>query len=224
MVALRHKPLAVLALSAMIAAGAAGCTDHRMVPTVHAQSAAAAPASTPAAGLRSALDRLLAEHVTLAAAATGAALDGRNDEFNAAAAALDANSVDIAQAIGSVYGTDAEAAFLPLWRSHIGMVVDYTVGKATGDQAKQDQAVADLVAYTEDFGAFLNGANPNLPKEAVAALVKDHALTLKEVIDAQAAGDDATAYQALRSATAHMAMMAEALSNAIAQQFPEKFA
>jgi hypothetical protein len=46
-------------------------------------------------------------------------------------------------------------AFLPLWRKHIGFVVDYTTGLAAKDKAKQDKAVADLVAYTQDFGAFL---------------------------------------------------------------------
>ena len=50
--------------------------------------------------------------------------------------------------------------------AHIGMVVDYTVGVATKDQAKQDKAVDDLVGYTQDFGAFLASANPNLPKES----------------------------------------------------------
>ena len=43
--------------------------------------------------------------------------------------------------------------------------------------------------YTQDFGAFLASANPNLPKNMVAELVKDHVLTLKDVIDAQAPGD-----------------------------------
>ena len=30
--------------------------------------------------------------------------------------------------------------------------------------------VDDLVGYTQDFGAFLSGANPNLPKLVVADL------------------------------------------------------
>ncbi len=223
------KTALLLAAPALLALGLAGCGNGRTVPTASASdsmhgSMQVAMADTPAADLRSALDRLFAEHVTLAAAATGAALDGQNGEFEAAAAALDANSVDISKAIGSVYGADAEAAFLPLWRSHIGMVVDYTVGKATNDAAKQDKALNDLVQYTQDFGAFLNSANPNLPQDAVAGLVKDHALTLKDVIDAQAAGDDVTAYVELREASAHMATIAEALAGAIVTQFPEKFA
>ena len=134
-----------------------------------------APTSaTPAAGLRVGLNALLTEHVYLAAAATGAALGGRQPEFEAAAAALDANSVDVAKAIGSVYGPEAEQAFLPLWRKHIGMVVDYTVGVATRDRARQDRAVSELIGYTQDFGAFLSGANPNLPKSVVVDLVKHH--------------------------------------------------
>jgi hypothetical protein len=136
----------------------------------------------------------LSEHVLLAASATGAALGKREAEFKAAAAALDANSVDLSKAVGSVYGADAEKAFLPLWRKHIGFVVDYTMGLAMKDKGKQDKAVADLLAYTEEFGAFLSSANPNLTKEAVAGLVKEHILTLKAVIDAQAAGNPDQAY------------------------------
>jgi hypothetical protein len=101
--------------------------------------------------------------------------------------------------------------------------VDYTVGVATKDKAKQDKAVADLVQYTQDFGAFLNSANPNLPKNVVADLVKTHVLTLKGVIDTQASGDVVQAYSALRSAAGHMAMIANPLADAIVRQFPAKY-
>jgi len=204
-----------LALAAATAMGVGPVWAARLNPPT---------SSTPAAGLRVGLNALLSEHVYLAAAATNAALGGRQPEFEAAAAALDANSVDVAKAIGSVYGTEAEQAFLPLWRKHIGMVVDYTVGAATGDRAKQDKAVADLVGYTEDFGAFLQSANPNLPKPVVAGLVKHHVLTLKAVIDAQAAKDQERAFTALRTGAGHMQMIADPLAGAIVKQFPEKIA
>lgn len=174
--------------------------------------------------LRTGLNSLFREHVFLAASATGAALAGRDGEFKAAAGALDANSIDIAKAIGSVYGTGAEQAFLTLWRKHIGFVVDYTVGVATKDDAKKNKAVNDLVQYTQDFGAFLAAANPNLPKEAVADLVKDHVLTLKDVIDAQASGDMNKSFMAIRSAAGHMGMIADPLAAAIVKQFPDRFA
>ena len=176
------------------------------------------------ASLRTGLNLSLREHVYLAAAATNAALGGRKPEFEAAAAALDGNSVDVAAAIGAVYGADAGKAFLPLWRKHIGFVVDYTVGAATKNKAAQDKAVADLVAYTEDFGAFLSSANPNLPKDVVADLVKHHVVTLKDVIDPQAAGDQAKAYTMLRAAAGHMGKIADPLAAAISKQYPDRFA
>ncbi len=179
--------------------------------------------ATKASELRTGLNGLLREHVYLASAATGAALAGRDAEFKAAAAALDANSLGLAHAIGSVYGPDAEQAFLPLWRKHIGFVVDYTTGLAVKDKAKQDRAVSDLLQYTQDFAAFLSGANPNLEKPAVAELVKQHVLTLKDVIDAQAASDPSRTYIALRTAAAHMQMIADPLAEAIAKQFAGKF-
>jgi hypothetical protein len=184
---------------------------------------AAATANGKAAGLRAALNNLLTEHVWLAAAATGAALGGREAEFKAAAGALDQNSVAIGAAIGSVYGPDAEGAFLPLWRKHIGFAVDYTVAVASGDRVRQDRAVNDLVAYSQDFGAFLASANPNLPKAVVADLVKHHVVTLKTVVDAQASKDPVRAYAALREAAGHMGQIADPLAEAIVKQFPDRF-
>jgi hypothetical protein len=132
--------------------------------------------------------------------------------------------VALSKAVGAVYGTDAEKAFLPLWRKHIGFFVDYTQGVAAKDKAKSDKAVADLTQYTQDFGAFLSSANPNLPKDTVAELVKSHVLSLKDAVDAQAAGDVKGAYTALHEAAHHMTMIAEPLAAAIVKQFPEKFA
>ena len=219
MVSVTRLGILALAMSAFALTGTIATADQSTLT----QIAAKPSASTKAAALRSALDQLLGEHVQLAADATNAALNGRDAEFKAAAAALDANSVDIAGAIGSIYGEDAGDAFLGLWRSHINMVVEYTVATASKDMAKQDKAVGDLMQYTKDFGAFLNSANPNLPQDAVADLVKHHAVTLKAVIDAQAAGDQEKAYTALRTAYGHMAMIAEALAQGIVKQFPKKF-
>jgi hypothetical protein len=194
--------------------------------TVAALMLAAAPAAaqSSASDLRTALNTTLAEHVWLAAAATEAALGGRGGEFKDAAGALDANSVALSKAIGSVYGEGAESAFLALWRTHIGFFVDYTTGVAKKDRAMQEKAVKDLVGYADDFGAFLASANPNLPKEVVAGLVRDHVVGLKAVVDAQAKGDWVTAYAKLREAAGHMQMIADPLAGAISKQFPDKFA
>ena len=209
--------IAALALGTAIAVTGIAGSDFSFI-------AAAQAAPSKAADLRLALNELLSEHVTLAAAATQAALRGRKSEFEAAAGALDMNSQDIAGAIGSVYGKDAGDAFLPLWRKHIGFFVDYTTGKATGSKKKQDKAVKDLLQYASDFGAFLNSATPALPKDAVADLVKMHIVSLKDVVDAQAARDYKLAFEKIRAASHHMQMIADPLADAIATQFPDKFA
>jgi dsRNA-specific ribonuclease len=183
----------------------------------------AGSATGAAADLRATLNTLLGEHVYLAARATGAALDGNTTAFRAAAAALDANSNDLIKAVGMVYGADAERAFGPLWKKHIGMVVDYTTGLATGDAAKRDKAVADLTAYSREFGAFINAATKSLPTEAVQQLVLEHILTLKAVIDAQKAGNQSAVYTGLRRALGHMPMIADPLAEAIVKQFPDRF-
>jgi hypothetical protein len=178
---------------------------------------------SPAAELRSMLNTLLQEHVYLALSATGAALGGRNNEFTAAAGALDANSVALSQAIGSVYGNAAGTSFLSLWRTHIGLLVEYTKGVAAKDVKRQEAAVTGLVKYADDFGAFIASANPHLPKAAVAELVRSHILGLKDVVDAQARKDDAKAYAAARTAASHMSMIGTPLADAIVKQFPDRF-
>ncbi len=180
------------------------------------------PASK-AADLVTNLNGALREHVFLASAATEAALGGRDAEFKAAAAALDANSDAITAVIAGVYGPAAGTAFAPLWKKHIGFLVDYTTALAAQQQPKADEAMGNLLQYAQDFGAFINSASPKLPKETVVQLVKTHVFTLKDVIDAQAAKDWTKAYTDERTAAAHMAMIANGLATTVVAQFPAKF-
>ncbi|HEX2850625.1 MAG TPA: hypothetical protein VHN98_08730, partial [Acidimicrobiales bacterium] len=173
-----------------------------------------------ASTLRAGLTSLLQEHVYLAGITTGTALSG--GDYKVPAGVLDQNSVALSKAIASVYGDAAGTEFLALWRKHIGFFVDYTVGRATNDQAKLDQAKAALDGYRNDFGAFLAAANPKLTKEAVAEELKGHVESLEAAIDAQAAkSPDAVAK--LQTAASHMPMTADVLAGAIATQFPDKF-
>lgn len=185
-------------------------------------ASAEATVSSPASDLRLALHAVLAEHVSLAASATGAALDGQDAEFKAAAAALDTNSVDLAKLVGSAYGPSAETAFLEGWRRHIGFFVDYTVGSATNDQAKRDKAVADLEQYAIEVSELFSAAN-GLPKDDLVKLVEGHILGLTSVIDAQATGNDELAYTRLRESVEHMQHFSDPLAEATVKKFPEKF-
>ena len=186
-------------------------------------------ASSPASDLRAGMTSLLREHVLLAASATGAALGGRQPQFEAAAAALNgptaSNTADIVGAVTGVYGTDVGKAFDGLWRSngHIPAFVAYTQALAANDKAKADKAVADLLAYAKTFGTTMNQVNSNLPAAAVEDAIKMHAATLKAVIDDQKAGDATKTATDLRTAVHHMSDTADVLAEATVKKFPEKF-
>jgi hypothetical protein len=184
----------------------------------------AATVDTPAAELRASLTAMLQEHVYLAGAAiataVGAGGDMTNPAVTSAVETLDANSVALSDAVGSVYGDDAGAQFLELWRKHIGFFVDYTLGGATGDTAKQDAAKAALDQYRQDFGAFLESATggaAGLTQQVVADNLQVHVNTLVAAVDAVLAGDP-TVYTKLKEAASHMPMTAQALTAAIAEQ------
>ena len=180
--------------------------------------------ATAAADLRVTLDTLLGEHALLAVAAAQKGFDGAAD-FEAAAAALDANSVDVSEAIGSVYGDEAAQMFLDgpsLWRDHIGFFVDYTVALAEKDEAAQQEAVDNLTGYTGAFSGFLAEAT-GLPQAALQEGLTMHITQLKGAIDAYAAGDYEQAYTLTREAYDHMVATGDTLAAAIVQQSPDKF-
>jgi len=181
-------------------------------------------AASPAADLRVTLDSLLGEHALLAIAATQKGLDGDKD-FEAAAAALDANSVELSEAIGSVYGDEAAKQFLDgpsLWRDHIGFFVDYTVGLAKKDKAAQQAAVDNLTGYSGAFSGFLAGAT-GLPQQALQDGIQMHIGQLKGQLDAYAAGNYDEAYGFARDAFTHMVMTGDTLAGAIQEQSPDTF-
>jgi len=191
--------------------------------TSNSTSSQAPNTATKAADLRVVLNNLNAQHADLASAATRAGFDG-DPMFAASAASLDENSVAISKAVGSVYGPEAEAKFLEIWRSHIGFFVDYTVAAKGGDKAGMDKAVQDLNGYVEAISAFFSGANPNLPSEAVSALISEHVGLLKSAVDKHAAGDFAGSYQAQNETRTQITTkIADTVAGAIVKQSPDKF-
>jgi hypothetical protein len=188
-------------------------------PSHSPTTSSTAPDATEAAALRATLTSLLSDHVWLAGNALDTAVQKKGDlkdpQVVGAVKALDANSVALAEAIGSVY-PDAEKPFLASWRQHIGFFVNYTLGKATKDDKQVAKAEADLDAYRTSFGELINSVIPELPADAVAEELKPHVQSLYAAIDASVAGK--ADYQTkLSMAADHMAMTAEVLAGGIAK-------
>jgi hypothetical protein len=212
---------------AMTLAGAAcsGSTPDAQSPDAPSTPPAVVnTADTGASELRATLTAALQEHEYLAGIGVFAAVKTGADSgvTGAALGALGENTQALRDAIGSIYGADAGAAFEPLWETHIGFFVDYTMAKATGDAAKARKARKDLDAYRADFGAFLASANPNLTTGAVADALIPHVASTLAAIDAVVAGDG-DAFAKLRSAASKLPPIAEVLAGAISAQFPETF-
>jgi hypothetical protein len=179
-------------------------------------------AFSPAISLRLTLSRLLGEHAILAGEAMRAGLTNAPD-LQALLGALEGNNADLEAAVGQVYGAPAGRAFGQLWRAHIGYYVAYIQAAGANDAAKQQQAQDQLAGYAGTFGNFMARANPHLTATAVAGLVRDHARTLMEQVDAYDAGDYQRAYGNVRHAYAHTFTIGDALAGAILTQFPDRF-
>ncbi|HEX2129379.1 MAG TPA: hypothetical protein VHF58_09205 [Solirubrobacterales bacterium] len=225
---IRSKVALLVAAIAALALIAAGCGDDDDEAAAEAtsteESAELVSTDTGAATLRANMTHLLTEHVDLAGIAVVQAAESGLDsaQFEAAAGALDDNSVELSDSIGEVYGDGAAKQFLELWRAHIGMFVDYAEGKLTGNEKQAQGALDDLDGYRQDFGAFLESANPNLTKEAVADALEPHVASLAKTIDA-VAGEGGNPFVLLQESASHSPDIALALSGAIAEQNPEQF-
>jgi hypothetical protein len=172
---------------------------------------------SPAAELRAGLTHLLQEHVYLAGIAVATAYHAGADsaEFKTAANTVDANSVDVAEAVGGVAGAENEKNFLQAWRSHVNDFVSYAVAAKGRDAGGQQKAVDNLLAYAKQQGVFFNQITGGaLPKDAVETEFVSHITSLAGAVDAFAAGQTA-GYDKLKAAAEHMPMSAKALAGGI---------
>ncbi|PSL36345.1 hypothetical protein B0H99_107166 [Planomicrobium soli] len=178
---------------------------------------------TPAIDLRAQLNATFTEHAGLAAMAMQDGADGA-ESFEAASGALLANADDLSAAVASVYGEEAGAQFDEIWKSHIGYFVDYVVATGEGNAEGQEQAKAELDEYIVEQAALLDAATEGrVPADALEEGLTAHVGQLLKAFDSYVAGDYETAYSSIREAYAHMTMPAAGLSEAIVDQFPEKF-
>ncbi|MBW8751337.1 MAG: hypothetical protein JF565_07915 [Propionibacteriales bacterium] len=213
---------AAVATLMTVSLAACGSSDDGAAPKAASQSASnpvsgAAATATPAAELRAGLTHLLTQHVYLAGIALKTAVDKGGDlkdpTVTAAVTALDDNSVALSKAVGAAY-PDAEKPFLESWRQHIGFFVDYTLGKATKDEAKVAKAKSDLDGYRTSFGELIHSVVPELPADAVAKELVPHVASLEAYIDSLVAGDG-NAFAKLVTAADHMPMTADTLAGGI---------
>jgi hypothetical protein len=175
--------------------------------------------------LRSTLDRLLGEHVALAVGAMRAGATNSPD-FSAAADALNANTTDISAAVGSLFGAQAGTQFMSLWADHVDQFVSYSAGLAADDEARRQQATAELRNFEGKLSAFLAGATGDrMGGEEVAKALLMHDETLLRGVDAFVAKDYQQAndigYQTYQDIFGLARKMSDAFGATVAARMPQ---
>jgi hypothetical protein len=179
----------------------------------------------PSWRLRSALDRLLGEHVALAVGALRAG--GTNGpDFPAAADALNGNTRDLAAAMGTLFGAQAGQQFLSLWADHVDQLVAYTFGVAGNDVAKRDGATARLRDFEGNLADFLDSATGSKMHSAdLAKAFLAHDQMLTQQVDAFAGRDFPRAHDLAYSTYQDMfglsGQLADAFGETVAARLPQ---
>ncbi len=133
------------------------------------------------------------------------------------------NQDDIGNAIKPIYGDAAGTKLTELLKAHI-MIATEVVKAAVGGNAEEiKKAQAKWTANADDIAAFLSGANPHWPKAALLKMLQGHLDNTTQQAVTRIKKDWTGALAALDAAHVQMNALADALTDGIVMQFPDKF-
>jgi hypothetical protein len=213
----RHKISALLAIPTLLAASLA-FADAGPGVTSASQADPAAIFETKAA-----LRDLWVEHVFWIRSYVIAAHADDAAQRKVAEGEVIANAKALAGTIVPFYGQSASDGLLKLLAGHWEAVRDFNTATLAKSEAGRKEAIAQLTRNAREISKFLSGANPFLPEEAVFGLLSSHAghhISQIEQIAAGQYGDEAKTWAAMRG---HMFVISDAIADALAKQFPDKF-
>jgi len=195
---------------------------------VHHEAAGATP-GTPAtvsvklADTKDALRGLWFEHIFWVRNVVVARLAGNAGAARAAEAEVVANATAIAGAVEPFYGKAASDQLFKLLAGHWGAISEYLDATRAGSKAQQDAAFTKLTANANEIAAFLAGANPHWPVATLRGLLTAHAAHHVQEIQQLHAGQYDAEARTWAAMASHMNVIADALAEGLAAQFPAKF-
>jgi hypothetical protein len=137
--------------------------------------------------------------------------------------AVAANARDIARTFTPFYGEVASDRFHTILTKHYSAVKAYSQATVAGNKGQQDAAMTLFASNTDEIATFLSGINPHLPKDTVRGLFATHVDHHVAQIDKFQARDYAGEEAAWPGMQHHIYDIADALTAALAKQFPTKF-
>jgi hypothetical protein len=183
------------------------------------------PAATPskAVELRLSMRKLWEDHIMWTRLVIVSTAAGLPDAV-ATTDRLLVNQSDIGNAIKPYYGAAAGDTLTSLLREHIIGAANILAAAKAGDQAKLDVAKKAWYTNADQISTFLSNANPTAwPVAAMQTMMHDHLdLTLAEAVD-QLQGHYPQSVADYDKVHDEILQMADALSDGIVKQFPDKF-
>jgi hypothetical protein len=134
-----------------------------------------------------------------------------------------ANAKQIADMMMPFYGEPASEKLFDLLAGHYGAVKEYSDATVVGNTLWQHAALAHLASNADDIAEFLSGANPYLPKDTVRGLIAAHGAHHVAQINQFMEKDYVQERQTWEVMKQHVYVIADALTTALATQFPDKF-
>ena len=170
-----------------------------------------------------ALRDLWVGHAFWVRSVVGETLAGNAAAASAAENGAVANAKQIAGAMEAYYGKAASEKVFGLLGGHYGAVKQYLAATVANSSEQQDGARKAMLDNAEQIAVFLSSANPNLPIDGLRGMLLAHGghhVQQIQQLRAKQYAEEAQTWEAMKN---HMYGIADALTGAIALQFPAKF-
>lgn len=187
------------------------------------QTSVATASPTKVADTKAALRDLWLGHILGIRNVAVATMDKNAAARESAEKSVVANAEQIAKSIEPFYGKPASDKLFSLLAGHYGAIREDLDATVAGNAAQQETAIKALTANAGEISTFLSGANPYLPKDAVMGLLTAHAAHHIQQFQQLKAGEYAQEAETWNGMKKHIYVVADALTGALAQQFPAKF-
>jgi prophage DNA circulation protein len=179
--------------------------------------------TSPAAiALKQDMRKLWTDHVVWTRDYIIAAVGDQPDAM-VAANRLMKNQEDIGAAVATYYGSSAGQQLTTLLKDHISIAADLIKAAKAGDKTAQQNADTKWQQNATQIADLLSKANPNWPRATLVDMMKMHLSTTTTEVVARLQKDWSGDVRAFDAVYDHILHMADALTDGIVKQFPEKF-
>jgi hypothetical protein len=210
-------------LSTLPFMGATSAQAHAQAQEAHSHGPSAVISSSKLVQTDAALRDLWLGHAFWTRAVSAELLSGNEPAAAAAEEQAVANARQLSQSMEPFYGSAASEQVFKLLAGHYGAVKQYVLATRAHSAQTQDAARQAMVKNAEEIAVFLSGANPNLPIDGLRGMLLAHGghhlQQIQQLADRQYT-QEAQTWGAMKD---HMYGIADALTLAIAKQFPKRF-